>query len=255
VTGIDPAYEGNDPGIIKARFDPSVGLSADGIVLRHVLEHIPDPHEFLHEIRASNNNDGLIYIEVPCFDWICENRAWFDIFYEHVNYFRIDDLLGMFRDVRQAGHLFGGQYFYVVASLQKLKPPTCARMAKIPHNFTDSLNVIRDSWKRAQRHVIWGAASKGVIFSLNLRKMNLPLEFAVDLNPAKQGRYLPVTGLEVLSPDEAERILSDRDCIFVANSNYLGEIRSFLKKNLEYVALDDGVKAQTSPQFEELKAN
>jgi hypothetical protein len=241
ITGIDPAYEGNDPGIIKACFDRSVGFSADGVVLRHVLEQIPDPLAFLEEIRVANNNGGLIYIEVPCFDWICNNRAWFDIYYEHVNYFRLDDLLGMFGEVREFGRLFGGQYLYILASLQSLKRPACERMARIPENLTDSLEMVSASWNKTQRHVIWGAASKGVIFSLHLQRRNLFLEFAVDLNPAKQARYLPVTGLKVLSLVEAESILSNGDCIFVANSNYIEEIRSFSKKSLEYVALDDGI--------------
>ena len=94
--------------------------------------------------------------------------------------------------------------------------------------------------KEQRRHVVWGAASKGVIFSLHLHRRNLFLEFAVDLNPAKQGRYLPVTGLRVVSPAEADRLLSNGDCVFVANSNYLEEIRSCSKKSLEYMALDNG---------------
>src|SRR5690606_2119789 len=101
VPGIDPAYEGDNPDVIKAPFTRELGLSADAIVLRHVLEHIADPFAFLGAI-ADANRGGLIYIEVPCLDWIIAHRAWFDLFYEHVNYFRLDDLRRCFGTVLEA---------------------------------------------------------------------------------------------------------------------------------------------------------
>jgi SAM-dependent methyltransferase len=81
VTGIDPAYEGTSPHIVKARFERGLGVSSEGVMLRHVLEHMCDPIEFLSRIASANGGKGLIYIEVPCFDWICSHRAWFDVFY------------------------------------------------------------------------------------------------------------------------------------------------------------------------------
>ena len=54
---------------------------------------------------------------MPCLDWICKHRAWFDIFYEHVNYFRLTDFQRLFQRIEDSGHLFGGQYLYVVAEL------------------------------------------------------------------------------------------------------------------------------------------
>ena len=188
-----------------------------------MLEHIPDQPAFLEEIRAANNGRGVIYMRFHALTGSATTTAWFDIFYEHVNYFRLDDLMGMFGDVRESGRFFGAQYLYVVASLESLRPPAFLRVAQIPENFTDSLKIVSASWNSKQRHVVWGAASKGVIFSLHLHRRNLFLEFAVDLNPAKQGRYLPVTGLRVVSPMEADRLLDNGDCVFVANSNYLDE--------------------------------
>lgn len=140
ITGIDPAYEGDNPEVIKAPFTRDLGLSAEAIVLRHVLEHIADPLAFLKEIARANQG-GQIYIEVPCFDWILEHRAWFDVFYEHVNYFRLDDLRRMFGTVHEAGHLFGGQYLYVVADLGSFKDPLQAPVQplQMPVDFTASI--------------------------------------------------------------------------------------------------------------------
>lgn len=123
ITGFDPAYEGNNSRVRREVFSPGIINRALGLVLRHVLEHMQHPLEFLHQIAAANENTGRIYIEVPCFDWICRHRAWFDIFYEHVNYFRLSDFQRWFGNVIEAGHLFGGQYLYVVASLDSLRIP------------------------------------------------------------------------------------------------------------------------------------
>lgn len=94
ITGFDPTYEGHNDRIRKEYFSPGIIDRADGLVLRHVLEHVQQPVQFLKQIAEANGHAGRIYIEVPCFDWIREHNAWFDIFYEHVNYFRLDDFHG-----------------------------------------------------------------------------------------------------------------------------------------------------------------
>ena len=92
-------------------------------MLRHTLEHMRQPVDFLADVLRANGGRGDIYLEVPCFDWIRSHRAWFDIFYEHVNYFRLDDFHRMFGTVRESGHLFGGQYLYAIADLATLRAP------------------------------------------------------------------------------------------------------------------------------------
>ena len=124
ITGFDPTYEGDSPRVRKDYFREGAGLRAKGLILRHVLEHIADPVGFLGLLKAANGGQGKIYIEVPCFDWICKHRAWFDIFYEHANYFRLSDFKRMFRHIERFGSLFGDQYLYVVADLASLQTPT-----------------------------------------------------------------------------------------------------------------------------------
>jgi hypothetical protein len=123
VTGFDPSYEGENPRIIARYFSPDERMRAKGLVLRHVLEHIPDPFLFLQQLREANGGSGLLYVEVPCLDWILAHRAWFDVFYEHVNYFRLVDFARMFGTVVQAERLFGGQYLGIVVDLATLRPP------------------------------------------------------------------------------------------------------------------------------------
>lgn len=53
-TGIDPAYEGDSPHVVKAAFSEALGMTAEAIVLRHVLEHIRDPLSFLRAVARAN---------------------------------------------------------------------------------------------------------------------------------------------------------------------------------------------------------
>ena len=241
ITGIDPSYEGDNPDVIKAPFTRELGLAADAIVLRHVLEHISDPLAFLAQMAAANQG-GQIYIEVPCFDWIVEHNAWFDVFYEHVNYFRLADLRAMFGTVLEAGHLFGGQYLYIVADLSTLQraPVETPSLLTLSTTFTASLDravqIIQSA--PAQGSAIWGASSKGVIYSLALQRAGVAVDRVVDINPAKQGRYLPLSGVRVSSPQEAMDALPEGANLFVMNSNYLEEIKRMTDGRFVYHAVD-----------------
>lgn len=239
ITGIDPAYEGDNPHIIKAPFEPSLGLQADAIVMRHVLEHVENPLAFLDAIAKANGGRGKVYIEVPCFDWICEHRAWFDIFYEHVNYFRLVDFHRMFDKVYESGHVFGGQYLYVVADLATLQPPVLGQgdIFKFPNDFLSSIDRVA-AVAQGKRNAIWGGASKGVIFALYMQRAGVDINIVIDVNPAKQEKYIASTGLKVLSPKQGMKLLQEGDEVFVMNSNYLQEIIALSNNKFNFITVD-----------------
>jgi hypothetical protein len=236
ITGFDPAYEGENPLIQPHPFAPGMGISARGLILRHVLEHVQDPVGFLEQLQQANGGGGMIYIEVPCFDWIVAHRAWFDIFYEHVNYFRLVDFDGMFGRIIASGHLFGGQYLYVVADLASLSAPQAGagQMALLPPDFTRGLTSLATGGPTA----VWGGASKGVVFSLLRARQGNPVDVVIDINPAKQGKFLPATGLRVYSAQEGLAKLPHGATIYVMNSNYLEEIRHMSNNAYHYVSVD-----------------
>jgi len=235
IRGYDPTYEGDDPRIVREYFSKALGITGRGLILRHVLEHIQDPVAFLQELKEANGG-GMIYIEVPCFDWICTKRAWFDIFYEHVNYFRLSDFFRIFGTVYEARRTFGGQYLSIVADLSTIRVPVRdpADAAAFPDDFTAKLQP-RD----VVNAVVWGGASKGVIFSLMMERAGVIVQQVVDINPAKQGHFLPATGIQVKSPQQALAQLPDGATIFVMNSNYLPEIREMSGHRFNYVGIDD----------------
>lgn len=237
IAGFDPTYEGANPRVRRHYFETGVGITARGLILRHVLEHVQDPVQFLHNLRDANSGEGLIYIEVPCFDWISKHRAWFDIFYEHVNYFRLSDFQRIFGRIVASGRLFSGQYLYVVADLATLRYPQASvdDRAILPVDFTAAITLKRPGSDNA---VIWGGASKGVIFALLKARAGQPVSRVIDINPAKQDKYLPATGLQVHSPEAALSCIPLGSTIFVMNSNYLQEIRKMTNNAYRYIGVD-----------------
>lgn len=243
VVGMDPAYEGNDPDIVKNNFSPSLDMKGDAIILRHVLEHIPNPINFLASIAEANAGQGIIYIEVPSLEWIRDHRAWFDIFYEHVNYFRLSDFFRIFDIIIDAGTFFGGQYLYIIADLASLctQPKEDIDPFKLPADFLDGVDHAIAAIKNqpGRKNVIWGGASKGVIFALQMRRRGkVTPDFVIDINPFKQGKFMPVTGVPVLSPEDGMSGMTRRDAIFVMNSNYYDEIVKITENKFIYYKVD-----------------
>jgi SAM-dependent methyltransferase len=251
VTGFDSTYDGDNPRVKKKHFEPCVMSTSKGLVLRHVLEHIENPVDFLFQLKLANSGKGLIYIEVPCFDWILRKRAWFDVFYEHVNYFRLCDFDKIFGRIVSKGRLFGDQYLYVVADLESLQKPEYKESDRVifPPDFLASLTAQHSTAQHStaqhstaqhstEKTVVWGGASKGVVFSLIRARNGSPVDFVVDINKVKQDKFLPVTGLKVKSPLVAMQELKPGSTIYVMNSNYLDEIKTMSNNLFNYIGID-----------------
>ena len=77
-----------------------------------------------------------------------------------------------------------------------------------------------------------------MIFALLMERSGVRIETVIDINPAKQGRYLAATGLRVQSPDEAMVHLPAGADIFVMNSNYRDEIEALTAHRFNCVSIE-----------------
>ncbi|MBX7242073.1 MAG: methyltransferase domain-containing protein [Bacteroidia bacterium] len=225
-TGFDPTYEGNNPRIIKEYFTEEYSdINADVIIMRHTLEHIPNPFSFVHTIAKANNYKGFLFVEVPTFDWIVEKNAFWDIFYEHCNYFTESSLGSMFEEAL-TGHFFGGQYIYLWADLSKLRReiPEMVINRKNNLNFDAEVERYRALLSQNKTTAIWGAGAKGSTFLNLMDPEKKQVQYVIDINPLKQGKYIAHTGHPIYSPD----ILTEKpvENIIIMNENYWDEIKS-----------------------------
>ncbi len=228
IIGYDPAYTGQNPLIIRDYYRHQTTLDAQIIVLRHVLEHIQFPFEFLQHLANSINHPAKIYIEVPCFEWIINNFAFWDIFHEHCNYFTLDSLRNLFEDA-EWGHLFNGQYLYILADLQSFKTSinrqpsiNCLQLTE----FFQKMQYYRQLISEHEGLYLWGAGAKGVTFANIMDPEAKHISYLIDINPEKQSRYIPKTGHEVINPKKLFEL--EKRPIIIMNNNYFEEIKNLV---------------------------
>ncbi len=93
------------------------------------------------------------------------------------------------------------------------------------------------------RPVVWGAGSKGVSF-LNVLGTSGVIDYVVDINPHKQGCYIPGTGQQVVSPNALADIKPQ--VVIAMNPLYTDEIEKMIgernlgkNENLVVIPVDD----------------
>ena len=241
--GFDTSYAGDDPRIERRYVTANDRLEADFIVLRHTLEHVPNPYALLDLLAQASPPHAQILIEVPCFDWIRAAGSLWDLTYEHVNYFTKASLGAMFRETAHLAHCFDGQYLALTARLADLDPAFARAYASedwekldLAPFFTQFDRLIADLPGQEGRLFVWGAGTKGVLLChyLAQRAPTIEVASAIDINPAKQNRFTPGAATPILSPAEALANARDGDGVVVCNPNYLSEVRAMVAELSPY---------------------
>ena len=250
IIGYDPTYEGNNPDIFRKNYDPeddfdeikSVDKERNGVlfILRHVLEHIPEPLNYLSKLAKKARKEDLIFIEVPCLDWIVEHKAFFDFTYEHCNYFDFEGLGRQFSRIIRRRKCFGEQYMYCLAELASFKQRKIRINEAVLEKTEQISQELKASIEKFHCHnknaVVWGCAGKGVMWAYHAKELNLSKNLLgfVDINPAKQRKYAPGSGLYCYAP---ENIPQSAEMIIIANPNYESEIRLSTNNNYKYIVI------------------
>ena len=241
--GFDPSYVGPDTDLDgrlvfrRCFYDASCNdVPADVVVCRHVIEHVPDPNQLLRAVRSAlaNAPHARLFFETPCVEWILRNRVVWDLFYEHCSLFSSASLRLAFErtgfTVERVTHVFGGQYLWLEARPSAapipVDPSAGARAtALLAHDFGIDEHRLRHAWmtrlaglKLQGKLALWGAGAKGVTFANLVDPDRVTLDCVVDVNPNKQGCFIPGTGHPIVAPG-ALRARAVRNVILM-NPNY-----------------------------------
>ncbi len=182
--------------------DPIPGGPYDAFATREVLEHIPDPNDFLQGIRRSLTDDGVGLVEVPSLEQALEHHRFYDFFRDHVNYFSAGTLA---RALETNGFLvlevtrgMGGEFLQALVRVDSGRD--FAGLQQSVTDVADELRALVRSHVAAGRRVAaWGSGAKGLA-SLAAAGAE-GFAYVIDSDPHKQGRLTPITHLPVVAPE------------------------------------------------------
>lgn len=220
----------------------------DFIFSYHELEHMNNPVNFLRDLRLTiaQNPYVRLFFAVPNVLRAFEDGDFTDVIYEHVSYFTVPSLRFLFSscgfslsDIEETeGEIFDSIYVDATirrketAGTESVSKTTAMQIEKSIHQFTakTTKNIqglseqVETLLNEGNRIVVWGVGARGVTI-LNILKENR-IEYAVDINPRKQGLYVPGTGQKIVQPS----FLSDYkpDFVLVSNAPYKAEIQKTL---------------------------
>ena len=164
-----------------------------------------------------------------------------DLFYEHCSYFTAESLTTAFQvagfDVESVQHVFAGQYLWLEAKLPTTTPTINKQPRKIAaqaQSFARSEAKLKQDWDHKIRALasqgkvaLWGAGAKGVTFANLIDPGRELIECLVDLNPSKQGHYVPGTGHPIV--DYQDLVARGVTTAILMNPNYREENLALLQ--------------------------
>ncbi|MGB3247375.1 MAG: NAD-dependent epimerase/dehydratase family protein [Sulfitobacter sp.] len=259
VLGIDPALQpataAMEKGIetINDFFGTRVagelaaaGRKADVIIANNVVAHVADQNDLVAGMATLLADDGVISIEFPYVRDLIDFVEFDTIYHEHLCYFSVGSAKTLFerhglylKDVRRLPIHGGSLRLY----LDKKNEPSEAvtRILAEEHelgldsvdyyaSFGARVRTFRDKARKligdlkadGKRIAAYGAAAKGTIM-LNFLKLNSrSIEYAVDRNVHKQGKYMPGVRVRIEDP---EKLKSDQpDYVMILPWNFRDEI-------------------------------
>ncbi len=228
------------------------------ICCRHTLEHIHQTADLVRTVRRSIGDrlDTVVFFEIPDMGRVLREQAFEDIYYEHCTYFTPGSLARLFRqegfEVVDLYLDYGDQYLMIEArpvstpstkihpaeesveqGLKDIETYTTKIIEKLMY-WKEHLQTMRSEGKRV---AVWGSGSKCVAFLTTLGTKDL-VEWVVDINPHRHGRFIPGIGQEIRSPESLKDYQPDE--VIVMNAIYCQEIQTMLDQmgvNTKVVAI------------------
>jgi 2-polyprenyl-3-methyl-5-hydroxy-6-metoxy-1,4-benzoquinol methylase len=207
--------EDNAGKILEHKGSPKI------IIARFLLEHILDLNEFIKNIKKISSDDTLTMIEVPNTDYTLKNGLYTAFFDQHINYFNMYTLEMLFKNhgLSMHSHLLlespgkeqslfcifspesgNGNYHGEKNRPKKTDSALIKRFQDEVPKIISELHDLIERLSREKNSIALYGASHIPANIVNFSDIGRYLDYALDKQEIKIGRFMPGSRLEVKNP-------------------------------------------------------